>query len=673
MSTDSRPTQTIRRVVLALVFFMLILTGILVWPSLAARFHLSSLDLTAAPPLATNSPTASASPTRSPAPLELTSSQTPQSPVILGGQPFAPFDRGLILVALDESGYSHLFAYQPGGANWVRLTDGPWQDTDPSISPDGKTIAFASNRDGQWDLYTMNLASGETSRLTETPEYDGAPDWSPDSRWMVHETYVSDEGGGNLELFIRPVDNSQEPIRLTFDPNADIEPAWSPQGRQIIFISTRTGESEVWLADLDRVDQRFQNLSVNKDSREAHPGWSSDGSKLSWTSVSKEGFQTLFIWDLGQSNIRPQPVNTADWNAWSPADDAMLVSLLTPNQTYLTGYNLLSSILTLPILLLEGSITGMTWGDASLPKTLPAPFEQTALISPTPIWTRQIIPGADIPGGRQHIVPLEDVEAPNALLSDRVDESFFALRQRVALEVGWDFLATLEQAYLPLTSRLGPGMVEDWLYTGRAFRFNTAPMSAGWLVVMREDYGPQTYWRVFLRTRFQDGSQGEPLKSPPWDITARFSGDPQAYEQGGALMPAIPPGYWLDFTRLAAAYGWSRQPALSSWRLSYSSARMNEFTLTDGLDWLSAMSEVYPREALDTPTPVPTVTETPIPSLTPTKTLTPTRTPWHSRTPTPTNTPWPSRTPSPTATPTATRTPTITLSPTPTPRENVEP
>lgn len=673
MSIDSRPTRTIRRVLLALVFIMLFLTGVLIWPSLVAQFLPAASSTSKASPLATTSPTASLSPTRSSTPLVLDSSQTPQSVVILGGQPFEPFDRGLIVISLAEGGNAHLFAYQPGGANWVRLTDGPWQDTNPAISPDGKWIAFASDRDGQWDLYILSIASGETERLTETPEYDGGPDWSPDSRWMVHETYVPDDNGGNLELFIRPVDNSQDPIQLTYDPGADVEPAWSPEGRQIVFISTRTGENEVWLADLDRVDQRFLNISQNKDSREAHPSWSPDSSKLSWTSVSKEGIQSLLIWDLSQSNIRPQPLNTADWAAWSPAGDALLVSLLAPNHTYLSGYNLQNSSLTLPVLSLDGPISGMSWGDANLPKTLPAPFEEAALISPTPIWTRQIIPGADIPGGRQHIVPLEDVEAPNALLSDRVDESFNALRERVALEAGWDFLATLEQAYVPLSSRLGPGMVEDWLFTGRAFRFNTAPMSAGWLVAQREDYGPQTYWRIFLRTRFQDGSQGEPLKSPPWDLSARFSGDPQAYEQGGALMPAIPPGYWLDFTRLAAAYGWSRQPALSSWRLSYSSARVNEFAHTEGLDWLAAMSEVYPHEALDTPTPVPTSTDTPIPSLTPTKTLTPTRTPWLSRTPTPTRTPWPTRTPTSTATPTVTQTPTITPSPTPTPRERIEP
>jgi TolB protein len=249
-----------------------------------------------------------------------------------------------------------------------------------------------------------------------------------------------------------------------------------------------------------------------------------------------------------------------------------------------------------------------------------------------------------VPNGRQRIVPLADVAAPQPFLQDLVDEAFQALRASLAARVGWDFLASLENAYVPLTSPLGPGMHEDWLYTGRAFAFNPVPLNAGWMVVMREEYGAETYWRIYLRTRFQDGTQGRPLRSLPWDFSARNGDDPRYYEQGGALAQSIPPGYWLDFTEFALAYGWERLPALSTWRSSYPAARFNEFVHTGLLDWRSAMQEVYPEEALNTPTPIPT------PTLTPTATRPPTRTPY------------PTRTPTATRTPTSTPTPTTTLS-----------
>jgi hypothetical protein len=81
-------------------------------------------------------------------------------------------NQGLILLALDEGGNNHLFAYQPqeSGAGQplplTRLTSGPWDDLNPAISPDGQTVAFASNRSGYWDIYLLDISSGGITRLT---------------------------------------------------------------------------------------------------------------------------------------------------------------------------------------------------------------------------------------------------------------------------------------------------------------------------------------------------------------------------------------------------------------------------------------------------------------------------------------------------------------------------
>jgi TolB protein len=212
-----------------------------------------------------------------------------------------------------------------------------------------------------------------------------------------------------------------------------------------------------------------------------------------------------------------------------------------------------------------------------------------------------VAPTDGIPNDRQRLVTLEGVAAEYPLLQDQVDEAFTALRSEAASRTGWDFLSSLENAYTPLTMPLFPGMMQDWLYTGRAFSFNTAPLHAGWAVVTREDFGSETYWRVYLRARFQDGSMGLPLQHLPWSFDARSSGDPSAYEQGGSLAGSIPGGYWLDFTQLAAAYSWERIPALTTWRSAYQAARYNEFIHTGGLDWQTAMQEIYPPEALAIP------------------------------------------------------------------------
>jgi TolB protein len=229
-----------------------------------------------------------------------------------------------------------------------------------------------------------------------------------------------------------------------------------------------------------------------------------------------------------------------------------------------------------------------------------------------------VTPLADIPAGRQHLIPLADVQAPFPQLHDLVDEAFQALRDHVASRAGWDFMASLENAYVPLTVPLAPGMGQDWLYTGRAFAFNPLLINAGWVAVIPEPYGGETYWRVYLRARYQDGSQGMPLHELPWDFNARYSGDPRLYDRGGNLAGEVPAGYWVDFTALAQAYSWERLPALTNWRSAYPAARFNEFVQSNGLDWRTAIQELYPPEALVTPTALipPTLTATPTPRWT---------------------------------------------------------
>jgi TolB protein len=618
------------------------------------RSRVQALEsVTAATPTrraATRSPTPAVSPTATPTSTATNTPETQGSPTTTPPAGTTglntPLRAGTILASIDEGGYSHLFAYQPASPPLLRLTDGPWDDITPAASPDGRLVAFASNRDGQWDLYTLDLHSAEVVRITHSAQYDAAPTFSPDGRWLAYETLVDD--GGGLEIYVQPVDGSSPAQRLTDNPAADTAPAWSPGGRQIAFVSNRSGDEEIWLADLDRVDGRFTDLSLDQDAVDTSPVWSPDGSQVAWSSAGLDGISSILSSPPGRDPAANGPfhlLGSGSQAAWSPDGKTILAALATPNRFYLTAYDVQTGGLILPPMALSGKVSGLAWSSAQLN---PQAFQDPTAITPTPLWMPVLTPLADMPDGRQRVVPVPDLQAPNPLLQDLVDESFSALRQRVAQATGWDFLASLENAFVPLTSPLSPGMGNDWLYTGRAFAFNTLSMNAGWVAVVREDFGSQTYWRVYLRTRFQDGSQGQPLQESPWNFNARSSGDPRFYEQGGALANQLPSGYWIDFTALAAAYGWERMPALNTWRSSYEAARFNEFVLTGGSDWRSAMLEIYPPEALVTPTPIEPTMAPATPTIRPTQTPTPTRTRWPTRTPTSTPTPRPQPSPSPT-------------------------
>lgn len=581
----------------------------------------------------TDLPTITSTPQPSLSPEPATSSPQPISTLTL--------NQGLIVLALDEGVNIHLFAYQPEETGegqplpLTRLTSGPWDDIEPAISTDGKTIAFASNRSGYWDLYLLDISSGGITRLTDSLAYEGAPAWSPDNQWLVYEAYKND----NLELQIQSVVTPSESISLTNSTTADFSPAWSPGGRQIAFVSNQSGEDEVWLADLDKSeDQRFLNISQNPSGKDTHPSWSPDGKSLVWVS-EQDGIRNLLLQNFtsdGALDALPNSsertnLGNGDWAVWSSDGQTILTILQAPNNFYLTAYPANHPGLALPTIELPGTVYGLTWGNTSLNLAFQTVYEQAAQVTPAPLYVPLLTTLPTDNGGRYQLAPLNDVQAPFPNLHDLTDESFEALRAQIARTAGWDFLASLENAYVPLTSPLDPGMGNDWLYTGRAFTVDSLPLNAGWMAVVREDYGIETYWRIYIRSLYQDGSSGMPLHDQPWDFNSRYSGDTTTYEQGGSRQSSIPSGYWIDFTAHALAYGWDRLSSLATWRASRPAARFNEFVLTGGNDWRSAMLELYPPEAMVTPTAVIPPTRTPTATLrwyvSPTPTNTPTSRP----------------------------------------------
>ncbi len=606
-SEDEVPIRARRRRMerlLALGCGTLLLLALLAggWWAWEARGSQTATLLPSSSPVstATPSPTATLPPSATP---------LPQPSVTVAPLPSQPtpaplsFPEGLVILSLRDGLHRRLYAYDPRRLPLSPITPPDTEAITPALSPDGRTLAYVTRHNGGWDIALLDLATGDLRGwLTESVAYEGAPSWSPDGLWLVYEAYLDN----NLELVIRDAAGEQAPLRLTTHPAADGQPAWSPQGRLIAFVSTREGLPQVFVANLDQPpENRLRRVSDPADGPAAHPAWSPDGRLLAWSQVTPDGLHRLYLWDAAHPDQPPRFVGQGDWPCFAPQGDVLLAVVTTPDQAFLTGYRLDTPSLALPMMPLPGPVHGFTVGAASLAWPLPAAFGVAASeATPTPLWTPALTPHPDMPAGRYAIVPLPGVEAPRAQLSDAADEAFAALRQAVAQAVGWDALGRLRYAYMPITESLLPG--EAWLHTGRAFALSDAPLQSGWLAVVREDYGAQTYWRVYLRARAQDGSQGLPLQALPWDFYARYGSDPVAYEAGGTYAQTVPPGYWVDFTELAAAFGWARLPAATDWRAYLPGARWGLFALRQGLTWEEAMAQIVPPEILLTPTPVPT-------------------------------------------------------------------
>jgi TolB protein len=398
------------------------------------------------------------------------------------------------------------------------------------------------------------------------------------------------------------------------------------------------------MASLDAAVDRFVNVSNQPASAESSPAWSPDGQWLAWgSSGDTQTFPGVYGLNLASAGAGPEGETAlparwladGDLPAWNSNGD-LAARLSTPNGNALSAVHLDGSPVFAAIPF-PSEIYSLDWRRFRLADPLPEPIKEAASAGSSPLYLSTRTAGKELPPGRVDTIALEEIQAPYPELHDDVNEAFEALRQRVIEETNWDALASLENAFVPLTTALEPGLNRDWLYTGRAFALNPLSMNADWMVIAREDFGGQTFWRLYLRAQAQDGSQGEPLHTLPWDLNARYDLDPTAYDQGGALMAQPPAGYWLDFTGLARRYGWERLPALPNWRVYARGARFNEFAITAGLTWHEAMLQLYPPEILITPTmvvpPTRTPTRTPLFYRSPTPTLSPTPRPTFTTTP----------------------------------------
>ena len=189
------------------------------------------------------------------------------------------------------------------------------EDEEIEWSPDGRQIAFQTNRDGgNYEIYVANADGSGQRRLTNSPGTELDPSWSRDGRRIVFES--DRDVKDNFELYVMNADGSGQ-TRLTNNPAFDGEATWAPDGRTIAFQSDRNtpGFHAVWLMNPD-------GTNVRRLTSGERPSWSPDGTRIAFEDYLGGGEAAnveVFVTNLAGSRSRLTTNGVYDGDVgWSP-------------------------------------------------------------------------------------------------------------------------------------------------------------------------------------------------------------------------------------------------------------------------------------------------------------------------------------------------------------------
>lgn len=214
-------------------------------------------------------------------------------------------DGDKVVFSSNVSGSYEIYVIDISSGESSILTNNNWDDLYPVWSPDGNQIAFTSNRDSNWDVYVMDVGGKDVSRLTTAATYEGNPTWSPDGKRIA---FVSGRDS-KRDLWVMNADGSDVQPLTTRATSADFSPAWSPAGDQIAFVSNRSGNPDIFVVDIgcigdsDLCDQNAVNLTPDNAGSDADPAWSSNAVHLLFASGRNDSAE-LYVMNADGSDVK---------------------------------------------------------------------------------------------------------------------------------------------------------------------------------------------------------------------------------------------------------------------------------------------------------------------------------------------------------------------------------
>lgn len=178
---------------------------------------------------------------------------------------FSPDGNSVLYTRSDDDSYSTLWRIPLNGGAPVRIDRGRGISNSPSFSPDGRRIAFMTDRLGHNEVYIIDADGTNPIWITQIAgdisesSYRGEPDWSPDGVTVALQTRSS----GNFQIMT--VNMRDNLATLLTSEGENQSPSWAPDGRHLVFTSNRSGSDQLWIVDTrSNVTRQLTNQSGAK-------------------------------------------------------------------------------------------------------------------------------------------------------------------------------------------------------------------------------------------------------------------------------------------------------------------------------------------------------------------------------------------------------------------------
>ncbi len=193
---------------------------------------------------------------------------------------------------------------------------------EPVCSPDGKYIAYISNKTGINEIWLTDLTGKFQRQITNSPVNKSAPNWSPDGKYLVYQIFENNTS--KIQIVGLDGEIKDLILRYRFDIN-EAAPSWSPDGRYIVYTSNASGKYEIWLYDIaNRVHKQLTNTIGNSGA----PAFSPDSQKIIFLSEIDNNIELFIININGGGMTRlTQTLNINELTcSFSPDGNKILVS-----------------------------------------------------------------------------------------------------------------------------------------------------------------------------------------------------------------------------------------------------------------------------------------------------------------------------------------------------------